>query len=69
MSTPSLNMQPAECDRVQAAALAAGEEPPAWWRPVPVTAQWHNRECVPCGVRWREGDACWMCGAAGGRVA
>lgn len=59
----SIRLSPEEME----AACAEDSVPPPWHRPVPETASQQNRECKPCGVRWkapREDDSpCWVCGA------
>lgn len=47
----------------RAEALAADDGmPPPWWRPEGSFELASSRRCIPCGVRWRGDEPCWMCG-------
>ena len=47
----------------RAEALAADDGmPPPWWRPEGTFDLAASSRCVPCGVRWRGPEPCWMCG-------
>lgn len=48
-------------ERAEALATDDGMPPP-WWRPEGPFGLAANHRCIPCGVRWRGDDPCWMCG-------
>jgi hypothetical protein len=46
-----------------AEARAEDDTPPPWWRPGEGPQNFaHTSRCVPCGVRWRGPEPCWICG-------